>query len=708
MLGYEIYPMLLPKSPEVKRPPQQGEVAIQEEEAIPKPIAPEPTIELIPKPKVIAKEEPKPITPLEPEPEGPSVAKSPLESANLILVGRSATSSGELQNDKDLMFHASYNGEWEEYRSLLSRSLNGEFSNIRQDHSDRRYDKMWSENKYYTACLRWKLLGEFPYEILNSTKKNQDSANLLTWILNNDEAMEEILLTLNENDDKQKVFAFLSKIWSNKPLVSTAIDKDSEEPESSEELFKLKEKYFNLALACAVVFDNDISYTNTQNLSASSAQKESLVDGFMRYSWYIKKNEGGLLEGDIHRASARDLTFVVCSPVSNKELEWALKKYRSSSRKSFGKAYSDVEYLMERAVEGLNPYEEYTLQEILKHGGICGDQSYFCVNVARAAGIPAFTLTGVTDSGAHAWAAVKIKDDEWATTIGRIGGVSKGQGHDPHTGETITEQDVWMWSSKKVQSRTNVVKVFKHLWLADYFTSIANNDEYSAATTIANNIGKEFPITWRKVYQMMLLDETLTATPELSETVKRWQNFVKDLVREFKENPRMGSIAIEIEDKHIFPYADLKDLRRDLARERRRKTRDASEQSDLVASSIKRETELLLSKEQDDALVEIHQLYSRALRDYGGSITGFDDMSQYYFSIMKQDQEMAEKAVRTIELAFGRMIESGTDDWFRLNTEVGIQRKIANMYREVNNDKKADILDKKLDRMLKNAKRKAL
>ena len=718
VLGHQIHPVLFPPKQEVVEAPEKiAPEVIPEEVALkPEPVLPKVAPEVIP--KAVAKLTPKAVIPSPlPEKQEPLEAESILDTASMILVGRTATSSIELQKDGDLLEHASYYGEWDKYRSMLTRSLVTEFGEIRLDHSDRRYDKVWDEERYYTATLRWKVLGGFPYEVLEVTKSKGESAELMKWILTNNQAMEELLLTLHVNDDREKVFEFLSRVWknekvvlpkSNKEVANNKKEENEEEKVDPAESLALNEKYFNLALACAVVFDEELAYKNDPALSETSEGESANVNGLMRYHWYRNKNEKGLLEGDIHRASAKDLTFVVCSPVSTVELEWALKKYRSSSRKKFGQAYSDVEYLMERAVNGLNPYKEYTLPEILKEGGICGDQSYFCVNVARSAGIPAFTLSGVTNSGAHAWAAVKIKDDEWSTEIGRIGGVSKGQGRDPQTRKRISEQDVWMWSTRKFQTRSNVVQVFRHLWMSDFFVSVLNKAEYSESTQIANNLGKEFPITWQRVYELMLRDPTLTETPELPETLARWQKFLKALVREFKDNPRMGSIAIEIEDKHIFPYGDIKDLRRDLARDRRRKAKDAAEQADLVAASIKRESELLLKKDEDTALVEIHQLYSRALREYGGSITGFDDMSQYYFSVMKQDREMAMKAVRTIESAFNRVLDSGSDDWFRIKTEVGLQRKIAKMYREVGDDRKADIMDKKLDRIMKNAKRKAL
>jgi len=639
--------------------------------------------------------------PQEQEPQPKEI--SPLETATLILVGNEAGSTTEVKKDAELIERACYYGEWAQYRAMLSRSLTEAFkqSKSRLGRSNTRYENLWREPRYYTALLRWKALSQFPDEVTNQTKSLSGSSGMMTWVLSNDNALEEIALTLHENDNKDKVFKFLSTVWRNQKFI---YEEEEFNQGDTNEREKIIPKYFNLALACAVVFDNNIAYKNP----SSGA---SHVDGMLRYHWYRKKNEGGLLEGDIHKASTKDLTFVVCSPISTEELEWALRKYRSARRKGIGQAFSDVEYLMERAVEGLNPYAEYTLPEILKEGGICGDQTYFCVNVARAAGIPAFGLSGLTNSGGHAWASVKIDDDEWSTQIGRIGGVSKGKGGNPQTGESITEQEVWLWSEPKVASRTNTIKVFRHLWMADFLTESYDTLESDEAINIAHNIGQEFPITWDRAYKVMLTQGELISAPALPDTLAIWKDFVKDLKHEFRKNPRMASLAAVIEDKHIFPYSDIADVRRELARLRRRNTKNAAEQADLMTTSLRREAELILQTSEDDneqALEEIHQLYSRALRDYGGSLSGFKEMIQHYFSIMKKDKERGKASVQSIERAFNRVVDTGSDDWFRKKEEIAIHRQISKMYREVGEEKRAANMEKRLDRDKKNADRKAL
>lgn len=681
--GYIAQPFILPDAPHSPALPSV-EKEVPKVVAAHKPKAPAPTPEPetanIPT-KVTQKETPKPEVV---QPEYDLGESSPFGDLRLILVGAQADSTEARANDLKGIKIAIETGKWYEYQSILTEALAQEGKKIRLGAGNNRFASVWKEPHYYQALLRWKILSVFPHDTLKSTANTKGNAQMMEWLIQNDQAMEEILLTLTENDDNNAVFDYLGKLWVAHP----------DTPE-------IAKKYFNLALACAAVFDHPVELTNESSDGRN-------VDGFERFRWYVDKNEGGLTEAKIDKSSARDLTFVVCSPVSTEELDWALKKYRSLRRKNWGGTFSDVEYLMERAVKGTDPYDSYILSEILDKGGICADQSYFCVNTARAAGIPALTLSGVTDSGAHAWAALKIDDDEWTTSPGRIGGVSKGQGGDPQGGPAITEQDIWMWSSRDYQNRNNLVDVNQLLWLADFYDTIHQKDEHNAAVHASHFIGKPFPHVWLRIYAILKKDKLYTEKPESPETLKLWQEFCNDIKRTFKENPRMAAFATTIEDTHLFPYAEIIDLRRQLARDRRRSGRDAAEQTDLLTTSLKREATLLIKRDKEKAMVEISQLYDRALRDFGSSISGFQTMAEDYFDFVKDDEKFAKKAVQDIDLTFQRVVESNSDDWFRAKTELGIHRYICQLYRKIGDEKRAANMEKRLDRELKRAERKAL
>jgi hypothetical protein len=334
----------------------------------------------------------------------------------LLLTGMDSQRDAAIQRDRALLLRAIDGKAWDAYRALLGKSVKAALIRQGQRPGANRYDAIWNEPVLYQALLRWKTLGCFSEAAISQLVTDSYNSPMFKWLLNSSAAMEELLLTIDLKDDGGKVLKLLIDVWSMNE--------------------KKYEKYFPLAVACAVVFDRPMSIPNPVGKASDSADTE--VDPLKRYMWYVDNNERGKLAAPVHHTSARDLVWVVCAPVSTSELDWSIDKMQRH-RKNWGDAYGMIEYLMERAVEGLNPYKEYSFAEILKEGGVCGDQAYFCVNTARAQGIPAMIIGGETDSGGHAWAGLKIKDDEWTTGVGRIGGASKGQSGNPQTGETISK-----------------------------------------------------------------------------------------------------------------------------------------------------------------------------------------------------------------------------------------------------------------------------
>jgi hypothetical protein len=392
-----------------------------------------PVVELPPAPAAPAPEPTAPpvavVPPATPAPATPAEAPAPAISERqsfesrltgepvLALRGTAALRTEEIARDKALREDVARLGAWDSYDAFLQRSLAATIGKVDPAKVRERFEPLWKEAAFYQAFLRWQVLQRFSAADIGTRTHGRE---LFSWLMGENTAMEEILLTLKPADDPAKVAALMADAW--------AADREQ------------AEKYFNLALACAVVFDRDEVKVEAMD-EDQYGDGAGLIAPLPRYSWYIEKNEKGKLATSIHKLSARDLVWVVCAPVAPGELEWAVDKM-SLSRKNWGDAYGMVEYLMERAVKGLNPYKEYTFAEILKEGGICGDQSYFCVNTARALGIPAMTIAGETDLGGHAWAAVKVSDDTWNTQIGRIGGAANGTAGNPQVGGATSEQEV--------------------------------------------------------------------------------------------------------------------------------------------------------------------------------------------------------------------------------------------------------------------------
>jgi hypothetical protein len=200
----------------------------------------------------------------------------------------------------------------------------------------------------------------------------------------------------------------------------------------------------------------------------------------------------------------------------------------------------------------------------------------------------------------------------------------------------------------------------------------------------------------------------LVGDPAKPSNFGEWKAFAADMRREFKDNPRMAELAANAELEYIFPYSSGGDAKRTLLRERRRIERDSGEQADLIAGSLKREAELIMKRGGPDAKRDISRLYDRALRDHGGSITGFKMMAEDYFSYFRAEPDMARKVARDIELAFKRVVETGTKNWFRAETESGIYKMICGYYREAGDPDRAEMLEKRYEVLLRRAERSAL
>lgn len=605
------------------------------------------------------------------------------ESA-LVLTGLDSRREIAIQRDRDIFLRAIESKAWDAYCRLLAKSMESGMVMLAKDQGLNRFDAVWKEPVFYQAFLRWQLLGRLSEEEITEHVTDSYSGEMLTWLCYNTKAMEEFLLTIKPEDNGGKVLKFLIDAWPN-----TA---------------GMMEKYFPLALACAVVFDREVAISHPV---AGTYAGQVAVEPLPRYMWFIERNEKGKLAAPVHHSSARDLIWVVCAPVSTSELEWSLDKMHLS-RKHWGNAYGMIEYLMERAVEGLNPYKEYSFSEILKEGGICGDQSYFCTNTARAQGIPAMTFAGETDLGGHAWVGMKIQADEWTTGIGRIGGVSKGMTGNPQTGASITEQEVQLWNDRAHQSPVTTLSVMRHVWLADYFRATGKDEHHAGAVRLANQLGPSFTETWAALYGLLEKQTELAGDPARPGNLDEWKSFAKAMRQQFKDNPRMAALAGEAESNYVFPYGEEGDASRMLGRERRRIERNSGEQMDLVAESLKREADLIHKRGDAAAKKDISNLYDSALRKYGGSITGFKMMADDYFEFLKDDRELAHKAARDIELAFKRVVETGTKDWFRANTESSIYKMICGYYRTAGDEERALLLEKRYQVLLRRAERGAL
>ncbi len=98
------------------------------------------------------------------------------------------------------------------------------------------------------------------------------------------------------------------------------------------------------------------------------------------------------------------LIHVVNLDITKPEYQWATKKYYKR-KKNIYITYKEVPYDTEKYTTGVSSFAgDYTLPNILKNKGICGEQAHFSSRLAKSFAIPAMKISGKNRYGSHhAW-----------------------------------------------------------------------------------------------------------------------------------------------------------------------------------------------------------------------------------------------------------------------------------------------------------------
>ncbi len=256
---------------------------------------------------------------------------------------------------------------------------------------------------------------------------NDDSREFVKWLF----APPQILASFNDTveapDKAGSALAQWRNIWLDDP--------------------GSRETQANLAIACAVVFDRPIRinpevFGHADDSQSAARTSTTDVQPVPRFHFYRDAAKQGTLKVALSEMAPWELTWVVDAPVPDSELLWAQKSVHFT-RHDWGKAYGHIRYRMDRATQGVNPYSAYTLAQIEKEGGICGDQAYFAAMTAKANGIPAMVIGGEGDRGAHAWFGYEGGHNEWNLNTGRYAdNYAAGTTRDPQTRRPIKEHEL--------------------------------------------------------------------------------------------------------------------------------------------------------------------------------------------------------------------------------------------------------------------------
>jgi len=489
------------------------------------------------------------------------------------------------------------------------------------------------------------------------------SRSFIEWLLARPAVLAAFSETIQPEDKAGEALARWRDIWAD--------DEESREPLS------------NLAIACALVFDRSVGMNGDlfgfNRSSSQGASVQSKVEPLARFHFYRDCAKKGSLKVPLKGLTPWELTWVVDAPLPDTELVWAQKNV-NYSRKDWGKAYGHIRYRMDRATQGVNPYKAYTLAEIEKEGGICGDQAYFAAMTAKANGIPAMVISGEGDRGAHAWFGYGIGRNDWNLNTGRYGdNYAAGTTRDAQTGRTIKEHELRQMTDP-ARRTPGWEKSERLMSLGTLFTDAGRDDLATIASDAALRSAPKNFAAW---------NAKLASLAKAKVPAEEWLRESARMRTAFREYPDLVAEINQREATYASKQGDAAAALKVVHRQTGRIASREGDRTDLILDSVMREAEL--AGKTDPAAAG--RIYRDALRDKGEEVVGFRRVAESYYQWAKA-QGKAPETVRDLVSYFDRKHDEPTRDVFAMGAYRGLLGMLAGMAKE----QKLEPVQRKLER----------
>ena len=485
---------------------------------------------------------------------------------------------------------------------------------------------------------------------------NEKSRDFLNWLFVRPAVLAAFNDTIEPQDQAGEALAAWRNIWYD----------DVEN----------RETLASLAIACALVFDQPVSISpdvfgfgkTTESSSSSPGSAASEVSAVGRYRFYRDSAKKGSLKVPLGEMTPWELVWVVDAPVPESELVWA-QKHANFSRRDWGKAYGHIRYRMDRATQGVNPYTAYTLAEIEKEGGICGDQAYFAAMTAKANGIPAMVISGEGDRGGHAWMGYELARNEWKLDTGRYAdNFAAGTTRHPQTGRTMKEQELRQLTDP-ARRTPGYEKSGKLIALATLLADGGQRDLATLAIDAALTAAPKNYDAWTAK-----LDQLAAAKAPAADWLRESAH-MRTTFREFSD------LVQEIDQReadYLAGSAGSSAARKLVHLQTGRMERKDAGRSDLILDSVFREVEL--AEKAGDA-EKAGRIFRDALRDKGQEVVPFKKIADHYYAWAKTNGKGPE-TVRELVAFFDRKHEEPTTDVFAIGAYRGALAVLIAMAKE--------------------------
>lgn len=250
-----------------------------------------------------------------------------------------------------------------------------------------------------------------------------DRKDVLTFLRGHEQLGRAIAMLIRDGEDPAKVYAVLQKLRGA----------------HGDEVAR----YPSLTAAICVVRDRPLTYRVNEN-TAQADTPEAIFD-------YFTRNEKRL-SYPISTVPPELLMYVVDTTAKVSEMEWALSQYKRD--KKVGNRFFEIHYDTSHLKQGTPKKiteEGFDLPNIKRYGGVCADQAYFAVSVAKAQGIPSAYTRARAGGGGHAWVGYldsRGRRAWWDFNAGRYEEYQglRGDVINPQTGTKVSDAAVSMLS----------------------------------------------------------------------------------------------------------------------------------------------------------------------------------------------------------------------------------------------------------------------
>ncbi|GAA5482714.1 hypothetical protein [Haloferula sargassicola] len=492
--------------------------------------------------------------------------------------------------------------------------------------------------------LLWAVLERFP--VADMAGDSGYVPEFLRWLFTQPGKLETLLAEIRPEDREDRVLEIWSELWGR-----------DREPEN-------RNHYANLALALALIYDQSGGVPKAQDPQHATPDLE------YRYRWLRDQSEAGKLTESCKDRPVRELVRVVDFNISLEEAEW-VHKHISGPPSQCGNEYDDIEYLMERAVNGLNPYDSYSLEQIKKHGGICADQAHYSVNAAKVRGIAAMVTGGTGDRGAHAWISYMPGPHEWAHHADQ--GITNGYIHCSQRDARMPERQLVMESERDFDPDRRVPALIG-VGLAKVAMELGKYDvarSQLAAGEKAAGLNLEL---WQA--EAALLEES-GASAEV------WQDFIQRLEREYRDYPDVREWSLDLKIEHLISRLPEEEVVSLIERELRRVARKVGTQGSALFSTIQRIGGMIAKSTDPDAGKNLRAFYKTCFRRYGEDLELCGKMMDAYEKTGRGLDDVRIELPHDVLRFYKRHVDTGSKEFFRAKMELSLLQKVADIYRDL-------------------------